>query len=359
MKYQNYTAGDFIKDELFQKWVYSPDQDLNTFWSEFLTRHPHKLLEIEEARRFLRVLEFREEDIFESRISNLKKRIDQSISTSVQKETQLTPVPSLPVASVNMSSKRWWNIAAAFILLAVSTFLILYFINRSGTLLDNEDLNQQATGKGQRTLITLEDGTKVWLNAESKLLFPNSFRNQPTREVFLDGEGFFSVAKNKAKPFIVRTKGIKVKVLGTSFNIKSYENDSFIQTTLIEGKVTLSSIEESSEELTLAPNQIAVFDKSTHNILLDNKKNTDAYVGWTNGKLVFEDQPLSDIIVALERWYNIKFVVEDKRALKCRFFAKIDNLTLVEVLELFKASDGIEYDIRGDEVILSGLFCND
>ncbi|MBT1705799.1 FecR family protein [Chryseosolibacter indicus] len=358
MKYQNYKAGDFIKDELFQKWVYSPDGNLNTFWNEFLAQYPDKQPEIEEARKFLRVLEFREEDIFESRISNLKKRIDQSISGRPD-GSHLTVIPSSPPLSEPANRKRWWNIAAALVLLTVSTYVIFYFAGNSGLIPGSNDYNHQATGKGQRTIITLEDGTKVWLNAESKLSFPNSFDDKNTREVFLEGEGFFSVTKDRAKPFIVRTNGIMVKVLGTSFNVKSYNNDNFIQTTLVEGKVTLSANEESSEELTLAPNQVAVFDKSTHNILLDNKKNTDAYVGWTNGKLVFEDQPLSDIIVALERWYNIKFVVEDKRALKCRFFAKIDNLTLVEVLELFKASDGIEYDIRGDEVILSGLFCND
>ena len=357
MKYQHYTAADFIKDEHFQKWVYTPDHELEAFWSNFLSEHPEKLADVEEAKKFLRVLEFREDAIFDSRISNLKSRIDQSISEPAG--AHLTPVPASRKSRVLSTRMKWYSIAAALILLMVSSYLISYFANHSTASFKVADVNKQTTDKGQRTIITLEDGTKVWLNAESRLVYPKSFKNHMQREVFLEGEGFFSVARDTTKPFLVHTDGILVKVLGTSFNVRSYENDNFIQTTLVEGKVSLASIGESANELTLAPNQMAVFDKTTRKILLDEKPDTEARVGWTDGKLVFEDQPLSEIIVALERWYNVKFIVEDDRALKCRFYAKIDNLTLQEVLDLFKTSDGIEYEISGDEVIISGLFCEE
>lgn len=357
MKFQYYKVADFIKDELFQKWVYSPDQELDTFWGDFLSKYPEKHNDVEEARRFLRVLEFREEDIFESRISNLKKRIDQSILEPAA--VQLTPAPGLKRPRVFTTRTKWYSVAAALILLMVSSYLISYLGKDTSPTFKVAGVNKQTTDKGQRTIITLEDGSKVWLNAESRLVYPKSFKNHAQREVFLEGEGFFSVAKDSTKPFVVHTDGVLIKVLGTSFNVKSYEHDNLIQTTLVEGKVRLASIGVSANELTLAPNQMAVFDKTTKKLLIDEKPNTDARVGWTDGKLVFEDQPLSEIIVALERWYNVKFIVEDDRALKCRFYAKIDNLTLPEVLELFKTSDGIEYEISGDEVIISGLFCEE
>jgi transmembrane sensor len=357
MKYQHYNAADFIKDELFQKWVYSPNPELDTFWSDFLSKYPEKLNDVEEARKFLRVLEFREEDIFESRISNLKKRIDESISEPAP--VQLMPVPDSRQTRLLTGRTRWYSIAAALLLLIVCSYMISNLGKHPASTFRIADVNKHTTDKGQRTIITLEDGTKVWLNAESKLVYPKSFRNHLQREVFLEGEGFFSVAKDSAKPFLVHTNGILVKVLGTSFNVKSYESDNFIQTTLVEGRVSLASIGGSTNELTLAPNQMAVFDKTTREILLDHKPDTEARVGWTDGKLVFEDQPLSEIIIALERWYNVKFIVKDDRALKCRFYAKIDNLTLQEVLDLFKTSDGIEYEINGDEVIISGLFCEE
>lgn len=357
MKYQHYKADDFIKDEYFQKWVYSPDNELDTFWKDFLSNHPEKLSDVEEARKFLTFLEFREEDIFESRITNLKKRIDNSITEPVA--VQLLPVSGSVQTRAQNFRARWYGMAAALVLLMVSSYFIFYYGDHSTATFKVPHVNKQITDKGQRTIITLEDGTKVWLNAESRLVYPKSFTNHTQREVFLEGEGFFDVARDTAKPFLVHTDGVVIKVLGTSFNVKSYADDNFIQTTLVEGKVTLASIGESVRELTLAPNQMAVFDKTTRKLLVDDKPNTDAHVGWTDGKLVFEDQPLSEIIVALERWYNVKFIVEDDRALKCRFYAKIDNLTLHEVLDLFKTSDGIEYEIKGDEVIISGLFCEE
>lgn len=357
MKYQHYTAADFIKDERFQKWVYSPDQELDTFWAVFITQHPEKQYEVEEAIRFLRVLEFREEDILESRISNLKKRIDEAISEPPT--VRLIPEENTRQTRTYTSRAIWYSVAACLLLLIVSTYLTRTFVQPSTPRFKVADVNRQTTDKGQRTIITLEDGTKVWLNAESKLIYPKSFKDQNQREVYLEGEGFFSVTKDSAKPFLVHTNGVLVKVLGTSFNVRSYETDNVIQTTLVEGKVTLSPLDKTSEELALAPNQMAVFDKKTRKLQIDGQTNTDARVGWTEGRLVFEDQPFSEIIVALERWYNVKFEVEDERALSCRFFAKIDNLTLQEVLDLFKTSEGIDYQIRGDKVFISGLFCKE
>ena len=356
MEYQQYTTDDFIKDERFQKWVYDPDTDSTTFWEKFLCDNPLKHRQIEKAVAFLKMLEFREEDIFESRISNLKNRIDLSIDNP---ETQSSPVSASPVTppAYSLATRFWLSVAAVFFIISLVGLAIFKMANHERWEVGMTTLHEQSTSNGQRTVITLDDGTRVWLNAASRLLYPKTFSNQKIRKVFLDGEGFFDVEEDSAKSFVVQTTGIMIKVLGTSFNVRSYDRDVVIQTTLIKGSVAIESLAEDSEKIVLAPNQTAAFDKTTRKISLDMQTDPENYTGWKDGKLVFDDRPLSDIIVALERWYNVEFTVAQEVSLECHFSAKIDNLTLTEVLELFKASDGIDYRINGNRVFMTGSTC--
>lgn len=354
--YPNFSTDDLIRDEFFQRWIYFPDEDNTFFWQKFLEENPDKKEVVNEAREFLCLLDFDEGDVFESKIMALKNRIDFAIDH-----------PDLPsrVSSVGGSRGRktarsvvyWLKIAATVALLVVASVLVKRHYDKAVIAVLPPGISEQSTLKGERTIITMEDGTKIWLNVASNIRYPETFEGKKTREVFLDGEAFFEVAHDANKPFVVRTQEIQIKVLGTSFNVKSYEKEDKIQTTLVEGKVLIESMDEQPKVVTLAPNQMATYHKESRKIVLNNKTDMDALAGWKDGRLVFDNKPLEEIVIALERWYDVKIEVQDQRSLKCHFSAKIENLTLTEVLELFKASDGIEYTIEGSEVIISGSIC--
>lgn len=153
---------------------------------------------------------------------------------------------------------------------------------------------------GEYDLI-LSDGTKVRLNSESKLRYPTSF-SEEKRIVYLEGEAYFEVAKDKEHPFIVKTKGVNVRVLGTSFNVSSYEDNEDIQTTLVEGSIKVS--DEKGEGLVIKPGYQASFSKRSKKI--DARKvRVEVFTAWKDGKFSFRNTRMEDMMVALARWYDI------------------------------------------------------
>jgi len=156
--------------------------------------------------------------------------------------------------------------------------------------------------KGQYKM-TLPDGTKVWLNAESSLKFPTQFTGS-SREVELNGEGYFEVAHNAKKPFIVSARGQRVKVLGTKFNINAYENETAILTTLVSGSVELTNSQNSTPVILKPGQQGTLFSLSS--IFFVDDVDTDVYTGWTSNDFRFSGTPLKEVFKQLERWYDIE-----------------------------------------------------
>jgi len=155
--------------------------------------------------------------------------------------------------------------------------------------------------KGQYRM-TLPDGTKVWLNAESSLKFPTQFAGN-SREVELRGEGYFEVSHNATKPFIVNTRGQKLKVLGTKFNINSYENETAILTTLVSGSVELTNTQNKTQ-VKLKPGQQGILRSLSSNFSVDNV-DTEVFTAWTSNDFHFDSTPLKEVFKQLERWYDI------------------------------------------------------
>lgn len=156
--------------------------------------------------------------------------------------------------------------------------------------------------------IKLSDGTKVWLNAESSIEYYSNF-SENNREIKLIGEAFFDVAKDKKRPFIVKTKENIIRVLGTRFNIKAYKNEDQIYTTLEEGSVQLNM---GKIRKIMNPNEQIIYNKKSK-LYIKKQVNSLLYSAWTRGKFVFKDEPLESILNTLSRWYNIKiFYLNDK-----------------------------------------------
>lgn len=192
----------------------------------------------------------------------------------------------------------------------------------------------------------LPDGTKVWLNSSSYLKYPNIFSGQ-TREVTLDGEAYFKVTENTKKPFIVHTGNSSVKVLGTEFNMDAYSSNCFIATTLVNGSIQFNYQDEdnTSGSVVIEPNEQIYFDKKTSQTQV-----CEAYVpkdiAWKNGQIILKETPLSEILWILSKRFNVEFKIKNPAFYKYSFTGVFTNQQIERVLEHFKRSSGIRYNIN-------------
>ncbi len=216
--------------------------------------------------------------------------------------------------------------------------------------------NQLIIGRGEEYQLLLADGTKVWLNSETKLKYPVHFATN-TREVELEGEAYFEVVKNPEKPFIVKTAKMDVEVLGTSFDISAYDNDNNVTATLLEGKIkvkTENEIEKSSDVI-LYPNDQAVFCKLT-NVVRVQEVDAQRYAYWTKGFFSFDDESLVNIMKNLERWYDINVVYDNEQIGESKFSGKLPRFENCNVLlKMIEKTTNIKFEINENKNIKVSL----
>lgn len=203
--------------------------------------------------------------------------------------------------------------------------------------------------KGQHVSLTLSDGTKVILNAESKLTYPSEFSGNE-RNVELHGEAFFEVTHNKKAPFIVKGSFLNVKVLGTKFNFRSYPNEK-AEVTLDEGKVEVESADLKDKKIISPGQQILYTPKE--GMRLVNK--TDVYLvkSWTTGELSFQNKRLDEICAELERKFNVHINIENKKLKKEVFTCHFKNtVTIDQIFILLKETRNINYKIKNNEITI-------
>jgi ferric-dicitrate binding protein FerR (iron transport regulator) len=189
-----------------------------------------------------------------------------------------------------------------------------------------------------RSHVVLPDGTDLWLNAGSKIKYGIPFIRE-NRQVELTGEAFLKVTKNGKAPFVVNVGAASVKVLGTRFNVKAYPEEEQIEIALSEGSVEFSGtmVDGKKAEANLIPNDFLVLDKQTGNVRLENR-NLEKYISWYQNILIFDDTPMQEVAVTLERWYGVKVIVADPEINKYRFTTTFENESLFRVLELLELS---------------------
>ncbi len=210
---------------------------------------------------------------------------------------------------------------------------------------------------GKRSNIELSDGTKVWLNSGSKLIYPVVFAENK-REVFLEGEGIFDVSHNKNKPFYVIAKDHEIQVLGTVFNVSNYSNEGSIETTLKSGSVQINykgdSFLRRNESVKIKPGTSAKYNKTTKQI---SSKTVDVsnYFSWREGLFIFKKDDLGHIVKRLSRYYNVKISVDDELLAKQTFTGSLDlKENIDQVLEAIKETTNLEYtNISPSKIIIT------
>lgn len=237
--------------------------------------------------------------------------------------------------------------------------------------------NEIEVPSGEKSAVKLSDGTIVWLNSESKLKYPVNF-NTKCRNVYLEGEGYFDVAKQDGKNFIVNTQNIKVVALGTIFNVKSYPEDDNIEATLVEGSIKFQQNSEGEDlpDIILKPDQKLTYQKeigkasvsevlevkdttfqtekiNTKASFSIEKVNASNIVSWKDHLLVFENETFEEIAKKMSRWYKMDVVIKGDELKDLRFTGKfIHNETFIQVLEAIDLTTSINYDINANSVII-------
>ncbi|WP_103070504.1 FecR family protein [Aquimarina sediminis] len=208
---------------------------------------------------------------------------------------------------------------------------------------------------GKRTRITLSEGTKVWLNSGSKLTYPVTF-NGDKREVHLVGEAIFDVTHNKKQPFYVVTNDYDIKVLGTVFNVSSYEDDSHTSTALERGSVEIKYHGNSifgKSKIKITPGTLAIYNNKTKN-MASGKADITKYMSWRDGKFIFKKQRMDIIIKKLSRYYNANILIQREELKKETFSGHLDlKDNIQKVIEVLKQSSDLKYKEENGKFIIN------
>lgn len=211
----------------------------------------------------------------------------------------------------------------------------------------NAELNIVATARGQQYQVVLPDGSKVWLNAASTFTFSTNLVSLNQRKVELTGEAYFEVAKDKTRPFIVKTDKQEVEVLGTHFNVNSYSDELATRTTLLEGSVKVSN---RNEQKILHPGQESLLGKNGLSI---RKADTEEAVAWKNGDFIFNNEEFGSILRQVARWYNVEIVDNGNRKDLHLSGTVSRSKNISVVLKALEVTGKVKFKIEGNRVIVT------
>lgn len=354
-KYRKYTPVDFLKDDNFLKWLLFREERDDEWWNNFIEQYPDLRSKIEEAvALFNDNIRFSDHKLTELEVSECLTSLQDSIREKRQRKTQksfvlqtlaiaaciiaiviLVPffinkediqqndmttfIQTLPEPDFTATTTKLILSDSSTVSLSNKESSIQYdkeAIKADGNLILKEKAavyNQLIIPYGKRSVLTFSDGTKAWVNAGSKLVYPTEF-SKDKREIYVDGEVYIEVFEDTKRPFVVNTQDMRVKVLGTKFNVSAYKIDKEKSVVLLSGSVNVSSKKYNSE-LTLTPNQKYLVQEDSYKVKTVDAEN---YTSWTKGLYIFESEELKNILIRLERYYGVRIKCDDTiEDLKC------------------------------------------
>lgn len=366
--YHNDTAEELAQDDFFRRWVQQPDSETNAFWEDFLTHYPEKQSVVVAAKALLKAVEQVQVLPTEAQGNQMWAMIQQQLQEDA---TELAYEPQVH----RIGYWRQWAAAAAVLLLLgigwwftirpATTDKAMGYIQPKPQAeiewIDNVNETNHALS------VKLSDGSQIVLQPRSRVTYPKTFAVDK-REIKLEGEGFFKVARNPKQPFMVYTNGLITQVVGTSFTIKAFPKMAQITVAVHTGKVAvfttnaLAKSQQSQKQiagmLLLTPNQQAIFDKGSERLtarLVDEptlikKPQTKQY-------FVFENTAIPDVFHKLEESYGIAIQYDPTVFDKCSLTAPLGNEPLFRKLDIICQTIGATYEVWGTKVIISGPGC--
>ena len=340
---------DFLMDDTFKQYCEGSSKKCVLFWEDWIAKHPEKHKTVDAAKKLYRVL------------SGDLKPVDQQVD-------YLTSMIS-PVTKVRRFSAIHYGIAASIF---VVILLGLIYINYSKPIEQLQYAENFVAKKGEKKKIVLSDGTLVYLNGDSKIELGKDF-DQKDRKIKLTGEAYFDVKHNAKKPFYVRTKDFKITVLGTAFNVKSYNNENESAATLVRGSIKLednNGLNKNTvilkagqkityhfvkDQLNLKPSLRDSEDNlpkiEVNNLTVVNKVVVES--AWTHNNIVFLNNDFEEIKERLERWFNITIEFEDKEVAAYVYTANFKNEDILTVLHTLQDVKHFNFKQKGELITIT------
>ncbi len=338
MNYKLFTVEDLVLNDSFQSFVYKSDDKSVLFWLNWIKENPENKHLVDEASYVLRALLAEKHQLSEIEIKVESDKIKHILKENNPNGKRISLQPTY-------NWKLLTGIAASILLfLSIGLFQLFNFKTEEIAYIVKE------TKKGQKILIQLTDGSTINLNSESSVKYSANFDGD-IREVYLEGEGFFNVTKNKNKPFVVYADNITTTVLGTSFNVSAYKDDNEIIIALVTGKVLVEDTE--NHKVLLTPDLMVSYDKKTKNGFKKSTFDFNKVIGWKNGILSFNEATLAQVFTNLERWYDINITVDKKVDLEGKYTGSFQNEPLKNILDAFSIVENYEYKIVGKNVSIT------
>ena len=339
MNFRDYTVEDFINEEYFVEWVRHGNEEAENFWKDWVKNNPDKRKDVLQAKYIIQHLEV--ENYPKISKEDSLELYDRIFNSKINKQ-QYNPTGRNSYFPLK-------KVAAALIPLIIGIVAWLLYVqnqhfDENQHLTETELISKEAS-KGHKITLTLSDGTKINLNSGSTLKFPKQFSGA-TRTVHLTGEGFFDVTENPEKPFIVISNNIEAKVLGTSFNIRAYEQPEIA---LVTGKLQVN--DDIGNAVFITPEERVIYQKEGN--FIKDKFNKDEVLAWRNGILNFKQAKFQDILKELERWYDVTFIKDNIWEPKYLFTGNFENESLENVLIGLNISYNFEFKIEGKKVTLT------
>jgi transmembrane sensor len=340
--YSEYSLSDFLEDDAFVRWVTRPNAESNSYWNNVLQQYPHKKPLIQQAAALIKSYQSADEFSNDSR----KDEVWSRINTTLKGEPRLRVMKSgVPV---------YWKIAAAVTSILFSSVALWFFITGKETI---------TTAHNEVTTVTLPDHTIVTLNGNSSLRYHQQWTDDEPREVWLDGEAYFNVqhinkdtSKIKASDrFIVHSNELHIEVLGTSFNVRSYQDRTNI--TLITGKVkVLSENKEASlngsRGVIMLPGDHLEYG-SNKLIAKENIRNPEKATAWISQEFVFNNAYLKEIVKKLIDDYGYTVEVKDPELLELKIEGEISVANIKELFAALSATLGLSIEEKDKHIIIA------
>ncbi|MFD2570044.1 FecR family protein [Spirosoma soli] len=352
--YHQFETRDFVLDNAFRQWVLQPTEQNMTFWHTFMLKYPEQQANIDEAASILLHLRTNHDDLTDASQQRIHQVLLQAFDNQQRADTSLSASPIRPL----WQQRRFISRIAASLtgLLLIAGGTMYYLLHPSPQRIH--------TTFGENRSVTLPDGSTVLLNGNSTLTFTDDWSGNKPREVWLDGEGFFKVAKKQHLSyqlprgavagglikFITHTPGVDITVLGTQFNVNTRRGNTAV--TLVEGRVQLSKPGvRQSRVVELKPGQFATIQPSVGKVEVKDEK-PQLHTSWVQRQFLFENTPLSDIAQQLRDTYGLDLVFEDADLANRRFTGNLSDHSIETLLTTLSLTFNLSVRREGERIIL-------
>lgn len=381
-KYSNYNSNDFLNEDSFIQWLLNADEKSVAFWERYRSENSEQTEEIDEAIAIYNQFSFSHQELSVDEIFTIWNTIKHHSEKKKNGVLHILKYAAIFILVFVGGATSYYcytltqskefilaeatpvDFGEAQIVLSNGKSIPLHSKNSEikydaigeNVIIGNDTISQQEdtvelhTNRviipyGKSSQITLSDGTKVWLNAGSQLMYPSVF-DEKQREVLLVGEAFFEVVRNEESPFIVRTEQVDIEVLGTRFDVSTYPDDKLFHAVLIAGSVSVATKKQGllglKDKNILEPNEMFLLDKESGVFYVDTV-DVDSYTAWRDGMFICKKQDLNRVVRKLERYYNKKIHIKNPMLGSYRISGKLDLKSdiseVLDVLQVFVPID--------------------